>query len=73
MVNSFVVRAELVDPEGSGARFNKEKTEADKAVRDAQANLFPGYFMKHVQHPLNRMMDHDDGVLRCIRCHWEVY
>ena len=72
-MNSFVRRAEIVDPEGNGARFNKEQQEADKAVRDDHQDLFPGLFLRTVQHPPNRMLDQDDGVLRCIRCNWEVY
>ena len=73
MVHSFVQRAEIVDPEENGARFNKEQQEADKAVRDHSGDLFPGLFLGTVPRPANRMVDHDDGVLRCIRCNWEVY
>jgi hypothetical protein len=72
MVNSFVRRAELVDPEGNGARFSKEQEEADKTVRESTGDLFPGLFFKVVQHLPNRMVDQDDGVMRCIRCNWEV-
>jgi hypothetical protein len=71
-VTSFVRRAELTDPEITGARFNKEQQEADKAVRDSQHDLFPGLFYKVVHNPPNRMVDAADGVLRCIRCNWEV-
>jgi hypothetical protein len=72
MVTAFVRRAEIVDPEITGARFNKEQQEADKAVRDTQHDLFPGLFF-NVHNPPNRMVDAEDGVLRCIRCNWEVY
>jgi hypothetical protein len=61
-----------VDPEGNGARFSKEQQEADKTVRDNNSDLFPGLFVRPVPHPMNRMIDQDDGVLRCIRCNWEV-
>ena len=71
MVNSYVRRAEILDPQGTGARYIKEQGEADKAVRDAAGNLFPGMFFK-VAHPTNRIADEDDGVMRCIRCNWEV-
>jgi hypothetical protein len=70
-VCSFVRRAEIIDPEGTGARFNKEQREADKAVRDDHNDLFPGLFFKGLARQ-NRMMDEDDGVMRCIRCNWEV-
>src|SRR5579871_1371909 len=73
MVNSFVRRAEIIDPEGSGARFNKEQEEADKFVRNHGADLFPGLF--HRRHRLqhsNRVVDQTDGVLRCVQCSWEV-
>lgn len=73
MVNAFVRRAEIVDPDINGARFSKEQQEADKAVRDGKDDLFPGLFFKAVQHPLNRTIDNEDGVLRCMRCNWEVY
>ena len=73
MVNSFVRRAEIVDTEGNGARFNKEQQEADKTVRDHGGDLFPGLFLRTVPRPTNRMVDQDDGVVRCIRCNWEVY
>jgi len=72
MVTSFVRRAEIVDPDRNGARFNKEQQEADKAVRDHGGDLFPGLFVNNVPRPLNRMVDQDDGVVRCIRCNWEV-
>ena len=72
MVNSFVRRAELVDPDINGARFSKEQEEADKAVRDGKDDLFPGLFFTAVQRPRNRMVDAEDGVLRCIGCNWEV-
>jgi len=72
MVNSYVRRAEIVDPDRSGARFNKEQQEADQAVRDHVGDLFPGSFVNNIHHPTNRMVDQDDGVLRCIRCNWEV-
>jgi hypothetical protein len=72
MVNAFVRRAEIVDPDINGARFSKEQQEADKAVRDGKDDLFPGLFFKAV-HPPNRTIDNEDGVLRCIRCNWEVY
>ena len=62
-----------MDPEGNGARFNKEQQQADKAVRDHSGDLFPGLFLRTVPRPANRMVDEDDGVLRCIRCNWEVY
>ena len=61
-----------MDPAGTGARYAKEQAEADKAVFDARGNLFPGLFFK-VVHPTNRIADQDDGVLRCIRCNWEVH
>jgi hypothetical protein len=60
-----------VDPDGNGARFHKEQQEADKAVRDSNGDLFPGLFFK-IQLPANRTVDQEDGVLRCIRCNWEV-
>jgi hypothetical protein len=72
MVNAFVRRAELGDPDGNGARYYKEQMEADKAVRDGKGDLFPGLFFNAIQHPPNRMIDAEDGVLRCIRCNWEV-
>jgi len=72
MVNSLVRRAELVDPEGQGARFNKEQAEADKCVRDHGGDLFPGLFHRTRLPRGNRVVDEADGVLRCIRCHWEV-
>ena len=71
MVNSFVRRAEIVDPEENGARFSKEQQEADKVVRDHSGDLFPGLFFRH-QHLPNRITDEDDGVMRCVRCNWEV-
>lgn len=60
-----------MDPEGTGARYYKEQAEADKAVRDANGDLFPGLFFK-VSHAINRILDETDGVTRCIRCNWEV-
>ena len=71
MVNAFVRRAEIVDPEGTGERHQKEQSEADTAVREANGNLFPGLFFK-APHPTNRIADQADGVMRCIRCNWEV-
>lgn len=62
-----------MDPEGNGARFSKEQQDADKAVRDNNGDLFPGLFVRTVPRPMNRMVDQDDGVLRCIRCNWEVH
>lgn len=61
-----------MDPERTGARFNKEQQEADKAVREHSGDLFPGLFLNIVPRPTNRMVDQDDGVLRCVRCNWEV-
>lgn len=72
MVTAFVRRAELVDPEVTGARFHKEQGEADKAVRDSQSDLFPGAFFHGVANAPRRLPDPADGVLRCARCHWEV-
>ena len=60
-----------MDPEGTGARYYKEQAEADKAVREAHGNLFPGLFFK-VSLATNRILDETDGVTRCIRCNWEV-
>ena len=71
-MTSFVRRAELVDPEGTGARFHREQEEADKAVRDVQADLFPGSFFQGANPAPRRLPDPADGVLRCARCHWEV-
>ena len=73
MVSSFVRRAEMVDPEGNGTRFRKEQEDADKAVRETNGDLFPGLFFKPAQRLPNRMVDPDDGVLRCIRCNWEAW
>jgi hypothetical protein len=70
MVNTFVRRAELTDPEGNGARFYKEQIEADKTVQDANGDLFPGLFFR--VRPHTKTVDREDGVLRCTRCHWEV-
>jgi hypothetical protein len=61
-----------VDPEGAGVRFIKEQQLADKAVKDAAGDLFPGLFYKFRPQYPNRMLDQEDGVVRCIRCHWEV-
>jgi hypothetical protein len=72
MVTAYVRRAELVDPEITGARFSREQEDADKAVRDGKDDLFPCLFFKAVQHPPNRIIDAEDGVHRCIRCNWEV-
>jgi|SRR5579859_2462384 len=73
MVHAYVRRAELVDPEVSGARFTKEQAEADKQVRDAKDDLFSGlFFTVHRLPNANRMLDEEDGVMRCIRCNWEV-
>jgi hypothetical protein len=72
MVTSFVRRAELVDPEITGARFHKEQQEADKTVRDTQPDLFPGAFFNGGPQAPRRLPDPADGVLRCARCHWEV-
>ena len=71
MVTAFVRRAELVDPEGTGARFHTEQEEADKVVRDAQPDLFPRSFIKFGRGP-RTLADPSDGVMRCARCHWEV-
>ena len=62
-----------MDPEGNGARLNKEQQEADKSVRDHSGDLFPGLFLRTVPRPANRMVDQEDGVVRCIRCNWEVF
>ena len=62
-----------MDPEGNGARFNKEQEEADKVVRDLHGDLFPGLFPRTVPHPTNRVVDVEDGVMRCLRCNWEVF
>ena len=61
-----------MDTEGTGSWFNKEQAEADKQVRDAGTDLFPGLFFNRVPRLPNRTVDAEDGVLRCIQCNWEV-
>jgi hypothetical protein len=72
MVHAYVRRAELVDTEGTGMRWNKEQAEADNQVRGHSGDLFPGLFFRHASHHINRTVDAEDGVMRCIRCNWEV-
>ena len=73
MVHAYVRRAELLDTEVTGVRFNKEQAEADQQVRDHSGDLFPGLFLGRATHPTNRTVDAEDGVMRCIRCNWEVW
>lgn len=72
MVHAYVRRAELADTECTGMRWNKEQAEADQQVKNHQQDLFPGLFLRHVPRPANRTVDAEDGVMRCIRCNWEV-
>jgi hypothetical protein len=71
MVNEFVQRAVRVHDDGA-QKFLNEMSESEKLVAGDRENLFPGVFFSNDKRP-RRMVDTTDGVLRCIRCNWEVF
>jgi hypothetical protein len=68
MANEFVQRAVS---HGTGDKLVKEMAESEKLVAEERDQLFPGIFFSNDTNP-RRMVDAEDGVLRCIRCNWEV-
>lgn len=78
MIETFVLRAELSSPHGTGAELRKQQKEALAAVNRDRATegtpkggLFQGMF-KPRKKALHAMRDPEDGILRCPECNWEV-
>ncbi|CUS10718.1 unnamed protein product [Tuber aestivum] len=79
MIETFVHRAELTSPHGTGSELRKQQREALAAIeRDRAAEgketggLFKGMFKKKGPRGLRGFMDPADGVTRCPTCNWEV-
>ncbi|BFZ62852.1 E3 ubiquitin ligase [Saitoella coloradoensis] len=73
MVDLFVSKAEVDDPEGEGRMLREHQKEQRVMVEEHRASeqgLFPGLFKARYQG--TRMMDPGDQVMRCASCGWEV-
>lgn len=74
MIETFVARAEIMSPKGSGLEFRKQQKEVQQMLkRDKSAcglGIFRGIFSNEVMYGIR---DPEDGVVRCPRCVWEVH
>lgn len=79
MIETFVHRAELTSPHGTGSELRKQQREALAAIEKDRAaegkengGLFKGMFNKKKPHRLRGFRDPADGITRCPNCSWEV-
>ncbi|ODQ51838.1 hypothetical protein SAICODRAFT_49842, partial [Saitoella complicata NRRL Y-17804] len=73
MVDLFVSKVEVEDPEGEGRTLREHQKEQRVMVEEHRASgegLFPGLFKNKFRG--TRMMDLGDQVMRCASCGWEV-
>ncbi|KAG0636971.1 hypothetical protein HOY80DRAFT_890445 [Tuber brumale] len=79
MIETFVHRAELTSPHGTGSELRKQQREALAAIEKDRAaegkengGLFKGMFKKKKLHGRRGFRDPADGITRCPDCNWEV-
>ncbi|RPA91324.1 hypothetical protein L873DRAFT_1714640 [Choiromyces venosus 120613-1] len=79
MIETFVHRAELTSPHGTGSELRKQQREALVAIEKDRATegkdnggLFKGMFKKKKSNGLRGFTDPSDGITRCPNCNWEV-
>ncbi|KTW30131.1 hypothetical protein T552_00609 [Pneumocystis carinii B80] len=70
MVDVFVHRIEALDPEGEGKHVRKHQEDHRKRMEENRDNLFFDLFLETKF--TNVLCDREDGVMRCMRCYWEI-
>ncbi|KAF8544793.1 hypothetical protein BDD12DRAFT_440267 [Trichophaea hybrida] len=74
MIETFVNRAEIMSPQGSGAELRAQQKEIMQQLKKDRSpggpGLFRGIFKSQV---LYGIRDPEDGVVRCPTCMWEVH
>lgn len=70
MVDVFVYRMEVLDPEGEGRLVRKHQEEQRQRMEKNKGNLFFDLFPETIH--AGALCDREDGVMRCMRCFWEI-
>ncbi|ORY74866.1 hypothetical protein BCR37DRAFT_384309 [Protomyces lactucae-debilis] len=71
LVDVFVNRIELQSPLDEGAVLRQHQEEQRLVVASHRDDSYPGLFPDIPKHG-GRLVDHEDRVMRCINCHWEI-
>jgi len=74
MIETFVNRAEIMSPQGSGAELRAQQKQIMQQLKNDRSpggpGLFRGIFKSQI---LYGIRDPSDGVVRCPVCMWEVH
>ncbi|KAG4305261.1 hypothetical protein PORY_001431 [Pneumocystis oryctolagi] len=71
MVEVFVRRIEAQDPKGEGCAARKHQLEQRQRMENNKENLFYDFFLETPAFT-GVLCDREDGVMRCMQCHWEI-